>query len=83
MRKLASVIMSLVFLIGILFVAPAAAAWPEKPVKLIVVYGAGGGTDITARLLAQGLEKVIGKPVVVENVTGGAGWVGWGTLAKA
>lgn len=83
MRKSASVILSLVFLIGVLFASPAAAAWPEKPVKLIVVYGAGGGTDVTARLLAQGMEKVLGKQVIVENVTGGAGWVGWATLAKA
>jgi tripartite-type tricarboxylate transporter receptor subunit TctC len=83
MRKAASVILSLAFLVGVLFVAPVSAAWPDKPVKLIVAYGAGGGTDITARLLAQGLEKVIGQPVVVENITGGAGWVGWGAIAKA
>lgn len=83
MRKIACAILSLSFLVVILSVAPAAAAWPDKPVKLIVVYGAGGGTDITARLLAQGLEKVTGKPIIVENITGGAGWVGWATLAKA
>lgn len=83
MRKIASIILSLSFLVVVLSVAPAAAAWPDKPVKLIVVYGAGGGTDITARLLAQGLEKVTGKPFIVENITGGAGWIGWSTLAKA
>ena len=83
MRKTASILLTLAFLIGVLCISPAAAAWPEKPVKLIVAYGAGGGTDITARLLAQGLEKVIGQPVVVENITGGAGWVGWGAIAKA
>lgn len=83
MRRTVSILLSLAFLIGVLCVSPAAAAWPDKPVKLIVAYGAGGGTDITARLLAQGLEKVIGQPVIVENVTGGAGWVGWGAIAKA
>lgn len=83
MRKPTSVILALAFLVGILFASPAAAAWPEKHVKLIVVYGAGGGTDITARLLAQGMEKLLGKQFVVENITGGAGWVGWAALAKA
>jgi tripartite-type tricarboxylate transporter receptor subunit TctC len=83
MRKSTSVILSVAFLACVLFVSSAAADWPEKPVKLIVVYGAGGGTDVTARLLAQGLEKVIGKQVVVENITGGAGWVGWAALANA
>jgi tripartite-type tricarboxylate transporter receptor subunit TctC len=50
---------------------------------LIVPYGAGGGTDITARLLAKDLEGALGKPVTVENRAGGGGWVGWGALAAA
>jgi len=48
-----------------------------------VPYGAGGGTDITARLLAKDVEPVLGKPVTVENRAGGGGWVGWGALAAA
>ncbi|MBU2054233.1 MAG: tripartite tricarboxylate transporter substrate binding protein [Proteobacteria bacterium] len=83
MRRSLGVILSFAVLVGMFCVGSAAAAWPEKHVKLIVVYGAGGGTDITARLLAQGLEKVTGKQFVVENITGGAGWVGWSALAKA
>ena len=57
------------------------AQYPERNVTLIVPYGAGGGTDITARLLARDLEAVLGKPVTVENRAGGGGWVGWGGLA--
>lgn len=84
MKKYLCISGMIVFLMAsVIFVQPATAAWPEKPVKLIVVYGAGGGTDVTARLLAQGLDKVLGQQVVVENVTGGAGWVGWAALAKA
>lgn len=60
-----------------------AVKFPTKPVNLIVAYGAGGGTDVTARLLAADLEKVLGQPVTVNNVTGGGGWNGWGQLAKA
>jgi len=64
-------------------IAPAHAQFPERPLTLIVPYGAGGGTDITARLLARDLEAVLGKPVTVENRAGGAGWIGWGALAAA
>src|SRR5262245_10872675 len=59
------------------------AQYPERGLTLIVPYGAGGGTDITARLLAKDLEPALGKPVTVENRAGGAGWVGWGALAAA
>ena len=61
----------------------AQAQYPERHITLIVPYGAGGGTDITARLLAKDLEAVLGKPVTVENRAGGGGWVGWGGLAAA
>jgi tripartite-type tricarboxylate transporter receptor subunit TctC len=63
--------------------APAQAQYPERGLTLIVPYGAGGGTDITARLLAKDLEGALGKPVTVENRAGGGGWVGWGALAQA
>ena len=58
-------------------------AFPDKGVTLIVAYGAGGGTDTTARLLAKDLETTIGQPVTVKNVTGGGGWNGWGTIASS
>jgi tripartite-type tricarboxylate transporter receptor subunit TctC len=61
----------------------AQAQYPERNITLIVPYGAGGGTDITARMLARDLEAALGKPVTVENRAGGGGWVGWGALAQA
>lgn len=61
---------------------PASAEFPEKGLTLIVAYGAGGGTDTTARLLAKDLEASIGQPVTVKNVTGGGGWNGWSTIAS-
>jgi len=66
-----------------IFTSPATAAYPEKGLTLIVVYGAGGGTDVTARLLAGHLEKTLGQNVTVTNVTGGGGWVGWSKLAHS
>jgi tripartite-type tricarboxylate transporter receptor subunit TctC len=59
------------------------AAWPERPITLIVPWAAGGGTDAIARTLATGLEKELGKPVNVVNRTGGVGVVGHTEISNA
>ena len=81
--RLLSAVASALALFAFAVATPAAAQFPERNIVLIVPYGAGGGTDITARMLAKDLEAVLGKPVTVENRAGGGGWVGWGGLAKA
>src|SRR5262245_27434738 len=55
--------------------------FPTRGILVIVPYAAGGGSDVSARLLARDLEPVLGKPVTVENRAGGGGWLGWGALA--
>jgi putative tricarboxylic transport membrane protein len=72
-----------VLLVGVSVADHAQAQYPERGLTLIVPYGAGGGTDTTARLLAKDLEGVIGKPITVQNLAGGGGWLGWGALASA
>jgi tripartite-type tricarboxylate transporter receptor subunit TctC len=57
--------------------------FPTRGILIIVPYAAGGGSDVSARLLARDLEPIIGKPVTVENRAGGGGWIGWGALAAA
>jgi tripartite-type tricarboxylate transporter receptor subunit TctC len=57
--------------------------YPTRGLLVIVPYGPGGGSDITARLLALDLEPNFGKPVTVENRAGGGGWIGWGSLAAS
>lgn len=59
------------------------AAWPERPITLIVPWGAGGGTDATARIIGSLLEKELGQPVNVVNRTGGSGVVGHQAIAAA
>ena len=54
----------------------ASAQWPEKPVRLIVPYPAGGAADLPARTMAEGLTRKLGKPFVIENRAGAAGQIG-------
>jgi tripartite-type tricarboxylate transporter receptor subunit TctC len=63
---------------------PAAAQnYPSRPITLIVPWGAGGGTDATARIIGTLLEKELGQPVTVVNRTGGSGVVGHAAIASA
>ncbi|MCC2675676.1 MAG: tripartite tricarboxylate transporter substrate binding protein [Ramlibacter sp.] len=57
--------------------------YPTRPITLIVPWGAGGGTDATARILASLMEKELGQPVNVVNRTGGSGVVGHAAIAAA
>jgi tripartite-type tricarboxylate transporter receptor subunit TctC len=64
-------------------VARGQAAWPNRPVTLVCPWGAGGGTDATARIVAAILEKNLGQPFNVVNRTGGSGVVGHSAIATA
>src|SRR3954454_16223340 len=68
---------------GFFFCNAALSAYPERPITLIVPWGAGGGTDATARIIAALLEKDLKQPVSVVNRTGGSGVVGHDAIAKA
>ncbi len=59
------------------------AAYPDKPVQLIVPWGAGGRTDVIARLYATHAQKFLGQPMVVINKPGGASVIGGDFVAKA
>ena len=61
----------------------AQAAWPEKPVRIIVPFAAGGGTDLVARPWAEKLSQAFGQQFVIENRGGASGLIGAEAVAKA
>ncbi len=61
----------------------AAAAYPDKPIKLIVPYPPGGATDVIGRVMAQKLSGVLGQNVIVDNRSGAGGNIGADAVAKA
>ena len=69
----------LAFLVMALLAMPlAASAWtPDGDVTVIVAYKAGSGTDTGARLLASQAEKYVGKTLIINNLPGGDGKIGW------
>jgi len=58
-------------------------AWPARPITFLVPYGAGGYTDLVARLAARYVEKALGKPVIVDYRTGAGGIVGTQAVVNA
>lgn len=83
MKKFLTLLAAACFLTAGFAMAATAATFPQRPITLVVPWGAGGGSDIIARALAIPLEKELGKPVIVTNKPGGSGTVGTSFVAHS
>jgi tripartite-type tricarboxylate transporter receptor subunit TctC len=70
-------------LLAATFAATAQAAYPDKPIRIVVPYPPGGTTDLLTRLVAQKLSESMKQPVVVDNRAGGAAMIGSDLVAKS
>jgi tripartite-type tricarboxylate transporter receptor subunit TctC len=68
---------------GSLFALQAQAAWPEKPIRIVVTFAAGGASDIVARTISAPLSKALGQPVIVDNKPGAGGTLGGTDVVRA
>ena len=64
-------------------VSPSTAAWPNRPLKMIIPFPAGGTADVLGRLLSQRVAESIGQPIVIDNKPGAAGNIGSEAAAKS
>jgi tripartite-type tricarboxylate transporter receptor subunit TctC len=60
-----------------------AETYPSRPITIVVPYAAGGATDTIGRVMAEGMKRSLGQPVIVENVTGAGGTIAVGRVARA
>lgn len=78
--KLFSLFAAAIYALGF---SPASADWPDRLIKIIVPFVAGGSSDTLARILAEGLREKLGQTVVVENRPGGNSSIGMSAIAQA
>lgn len=80
---LASTALAGASLLALPLAASAQAAWPSKPIRMVVGYPAGSSPDIQARMLVEPLSRALGQPVVVDNKPGAGGNIGADIISKA
>jgi len=71
------------FVLAVVLALPVRAAYPERPITLIVPFAAGGPTDVVARIVGEHMSRTLGQQIVVENVAGAGGTTGSTRAAQA
>src|SRR5580704_3307375 len=82
MKALSTIVIGLMLGCGAI-VAAAADDYPSRPITMVVPFAAGGPTDVVGRVMAEHMGRTLGQNVIVEDVTGAAGSIGVGRVAKA
>jgi tripartite-type tricarboxylate transporter receptor subunit TctC len=70
-------------LIALGAISASAQEFPNKPIRIVVPFAAGGATDTTARIIGEGMQKILGQPVIVDNKPGGLGIIAVEEMAKS
>jgi tripartite-type tricarboxylate transporter receptor subunit TctC len=70
-------------LASIALCAPAQAAWPEKPIRIVVTFASGGASDIVARVISEPMAKALGQTVIVDNKPGAGGTIGGAEVVRS
>ena len=81
MRRMGKLVAALVG--GLMWAAPAQAQYPDRITKLVVPFPPGGGVDLIARIVGQGIAEELGQPVIIENKAGGGTLMGTDYVAKS
>ena len=66
-----------------LLAGAAQAAWPEKPIRIVVTFASGGASDIVARVIAEPMSKALGQTVIVDNKPGAGGTIGGAEVVRS
>jgi tripartite-type tricarboxylate transporter receptor subunit TctC len=80
MPSISRCLLAVVFAVG---TGAAQAAWPEKPIRIVVTFAPGGASDIVAREISAPLAKALGQPVIVDNKPGAGGTLGGAEVARS
>lgn len=78
-----SSILSCLATLAVLATAQAHAAWPERPVRIVVPYPPGGNVDVAARIIAPGLQAAFGQPFIIDNKPGAGGTIAAESVARS
>ncbi len=83
MSKLRRTVCAAAALASVALYSPAQAAWPEKPIRIVVTFASGGASDIVARVISEPLAKALGQTVIVDNKPGAGGTIGGAEVVRS
>ena len=83
MSKLRRTVLAAAALAAVALCNPAQAAWPEKPIRIVVTFASGGASDIVARVISEPMSKALGQALIVDNKPGAGGTIGGAEVARS